>query len=214
MILGDRSLANASRARQFNPLNPPGVGWVPLPQTNMAAVVGRARSVMRGRARSCTVVRGRAWSCMVVCGRSCMVVRGRAWSVVRAWSVIRGHSLSFVVVHGRAWPVVRGRAWSCVVVRGRSCAVVRAWSVIRGRAWSCAVGRARSVVRGRAVLPASRPALPCCPLRGQHCHAARFVASTAVTRTNERRKERTTYNNPLNPPGVGWGGSIFFILLR
>ena len=57
--LGVRSLANASRARQFNPLNPPGVGWVPLPQTNMAAVVGRARS--------CAVVR--AWS----------VMRGRAW---------------------------------------------------------------------------------------------------------------------------------------
>ena len=72
--LGVRSLANASRARQFNPLNPPGVGWVPLPQTNMAAV------------------------------------------------------------------------------RGRSCVVVRAWSVMRGSA--------RSVVRGRAVLPASRPALP------------------------------------------------------
>ena len=64
--LGVRSLANASRARQFNPLNPPGVGWVPLPQTNMAAVVGRARS--------------------------CAVVRGRAWSVVRAWSVMRGHA--------------------------------------------------------------------------------------------------------------------------
>ena len=27
-ILGVRSLANTSRARQFNPLNPPGVGWV------------------------------------------------------------------------------------------------------------------------------------------------------------------------------------------
>ena len=27
-ILGVRSLANASRARQFNPLNPPGVGLV------------------------------------------------------------------------------------------------------------------------------------------------------------------------------------------
>ena len=26
--LGVHSLANASRARQFNPLNPPGVGWV------------------------------------------------------------------------------------------------------------------------------------------------------------------------------------------
>ena len=74
MILGVRSLANASRARQFNPLNPPGVGWVLLPQTNMAAVVGRARSVMRGRARS--VMRGRARS--VVHGRSCLVMRGRA----------------------------------------------------------------------------------------------------------------------------------------
>ena len=28
--LGVRSLANASRARQFKPLNPPGVGWVNL----------------------------------------------------------------------------------------------------------------------------------------------------------------------------------------
>ena len=28
IILGVRSLTNASRARQFNPLNPPGVGWV------------------------------------------------------------------------------------------------------------------------------------------------------------------------------------------
>ena len=103
--LGVRSLANASRARQFNPLNPPGVGWVPLPQTNMAAVVGRARScaVVRGRARSCAVVRGRA--------RSCAVVRGRAWSCV--------------VVRGRAWScvVVRGRARSCAVVRGRACVV-------------------------------------------------------------------------------------------
>ena len=65
--LGVRSLANASRARQFNPLNPPGVGWVPLPQTNMAAVVGRARSCVVGSARSYAVVR--AWS----------VMRGRAW---------------------------------------------------------------------------------------------------------------------------------------
>ena len=48
--LGVRYLANASRARQFNPLNPPGVGWVPLPQTNMAAVVGRARSCVVGHA--------------------------------------------------------------------------------------------------------------------------------------------------------------------
>ena len=69
IVLGVRSLANASRAIQFNPLNPPGVGWVPLLQTNMAAVVGRARSsaVVRGRARSC------------VRGRSCVVVRGSAW---------------------------------------------------------------------------------------------------------------------------------------
>ena len=84
VVLGVRSLANASRARQFNPLNPPGVGWVPLPQTNMAAVVGRARScaVVHGRARSCvrgrSFVVGRAWLCVVVLGRSCVVVRGRA----------------------------------------------------------------------------------------------------------------------------------------
>ena len=86
-LLGVRSLANASRARQFNPLNPPGVGWVPLPQTNMAAVVGRARScaVVHGRSRA--VVRGRARSC--VRGRSCVVVRGSAW-----WCV---------VVRGSAW---------------------------------------------------------------------------------------------------------------
>ena len=64
--LGVRSLANASRARQFNPLNPPGVGWVPLPQTNMAAVVVR--------------------------GRSCAVVRGRSCAVMRAWSVMRGRA--------------------------------------------------------------------------------------------------------------------------
>ena len=89
--LGVRSLANASRARQFNPLNPPGVGWVPLPQTNMAAVVGRARSCVVGRAWSC--VRGRAWSCAVVRGRACVV--GNVWSCV--------------VVRGRARPCVRGR---------------------------------------------------------------------------------------------------------
>ena len=77
LILGVRSLANVSRARQFNPLNPPGVGWVPLPQTNMAAVRGRVRawSVMRG-AVVCAVVRGRARSC--VRGRSFVVVRGRS----------------------------------------------------------------------------------------------------------------------------------------
>ena len=101
-ILGVRSLANASRARQFNPLNPPGVGWVPLPQTNMAAVVGRARSCVVGRARSCAVVR--AWSVVRGSACSCVVVRGRAWScaVVRAWSVMRGS----------AWSCVVGRAWS------------------------------------------------------------------------------------------------------
>ena len=161
MILGVRSLANASRARQFNPLNPPGVGWVPLPQTNMAAVVGHARSCVRGR--SCVVVRGGARS----------VVRGHACVVGHAWSVMRGRSR------------VVGHAWSCAVGRAWSCAVVRAWSVLRGRAWSCTVGCARSVVRGRAwscgraVLPASRPALPCCPLRGQHCRD-----------TNERTNEQ------------------------
>ena len=98
--LGVRSLANASRARQFNPLNPPGVGWVPLPQTNMAAVVGRACVV--GHAWSCAV--GRAWSCVRY--RSCVVVRGRSCLVVRGRSCVVGH------------------ARSCVVVRGRSCAVV------------------------------------------------------------------------------------------
>ena len=80
--LGVRSLANASRARQFNPLNPPGVGWVPLPQTNMAAVVGRARSVVRGRA--CVV--GHARLC--VRGRSCVVVRGSSCAVVHSWSCV------------------------------------------------------------------------------------------------------------------------------
>ena len=117
MTLGVRSLANASRARQFNPLNPPGVGWVPLPQTNMAGVVGRAWSVVRGRA--CVV--GRARSC--VRGRSCVVMRGIAWSCV--------------VVRGRSCVVVRGRARSCAVVRGRarSCAVVRSRACVVGHAW-------------------------------------------------------------------------------
>ena len=127
--LGVRSLANASRARQFSPLNPPGVGWVPLPQTNMAAVVGRA----------CVV--GHAWSCVV--GRAWSVVRGRSCVVGRAWSVMRGRAWSCMVVRRRSCVVVRGRARSCAVVRGRAwlCAVVRAWLVIRGHA--------RSVVRGR-----------------------------------------------------------------
>ena len=131
MKLGVRSLANASRARQFNPLYPPWGG------------VGTASSnKYGGRGRSCAV------------GRSCVVVRGGAWSVVRAWSVMRGSARS----------CVRGRSF--VVVRGRSCAVV-----------------------------------PFCPLRGQH-----------GSDTNERRNERTTSYNPLNPPGVGWVN--FFILLR
>ena len=149
----------------------------------MAAVVGRAMScaVARGRACSCVVVRGRAWSCAVVRGRARSCVRGRSFVV------IRGHSWSCVAV--------RGRAWSCVVVRGRARSVVRgrAQSVVRGRAWSC----------GRAVLPASRPALPCCPLRGQH-----------GSDTNERRNERTTSNNPLNPPGVGWVNLFYPIKVR
>ena len=135
ILLGVRSLANASRARQFNPLNP--LGWGGY---RFLKQIWQPWSVVRGR--SCVVVRGRAWSCMAV--------RGRAWSVVRAWSVIRG----------------------------------RAWSVVRGRA--------RSVVRGRAVLPASRPArqpaLPCCPLRGQHCRD-----------TNEGRKERTNEQHIITP---------------
>ena len=128
--------------------------------------------VVRGCAWSCAIVSGRAWLCAVVRGRvrrSCVVVRGRAWSCV-------------VVCGGRAWScvVVRGRAWSCAaVVRGPSCVVVR------GRAWSSLT----------AVLPASRPALPCCPLRGQRCRDARKDGPT---------RGRTTYNTPLNPPGVGW----------
>ena len=91
---------------------------------------------------------------------------------------------------------MRDRAWSCAVGRGRarSCAVVRgrARSCVVGRARSCVVvcGRARSVVRGHAVVPF-------CPLRGQHCRG-----------TNER----TTSNNPLKPPGVGWVN--LFVCLR
>ena len=165
--LGVRSLANTSRARQFNPLNPPGVGWVPLSKTDMAAVVGRARSCVRGR--SCVVVRGSVWSCAV----------------------------------GRAWSCMRGRARSCAVVRGR------ARSCVRGRSFVVVRGRARSVGRGR-----SCAVVPFCPLRGQHCRAARFAASTAVTRTNEGRNERTTYNNPLNPPGVGWVNFFYPIKVR
>ena len=105
--LGVRSLANASRAKQFNPLNPPGVGgyrflkqiWQPW-----SVVCGRAWSVVRGRARSCVV--GRAPSC--VRGRSCVVVRGRSCVV------------------GRAWSCAVGRAWSCRSARfAASTAVAR-----------------------------------------------------------------------------------------
>ena len=113
--LGVRSLANASRARQFNPLNP--LGW------------GGYR-FLKQIWQPWSVVRGHAWSCAVMRGRSCVV--GHAWSCV----VVRARSC----VRGRSCVVVRGR--SCVVVRGRSCAVVRAWSVIRGRAWSVVRGRA------------------------------------------------------------------------
>ena len=176
--LGVRSLANASRARQFNPLNPPGVGWVPLPQTNMAAVVGRARSCVVGRAHSCVVVR--VWS--VMCGRSCVVVRGRAWSCM--------------AVRGRVRPVMCGRARSCV--RGRACVRGRSFVVIRGRTRSVVRGRARSVVRGRSCV-----VVPFCLLRGQHgsqhCRAARFAASTAVTRTNELTKDRTNEQHLITP---------------
>ena len=128
----------------------------------MAAVVGRARSCVVGRA--CVV--GHAWSCVVVRGRarSCAVVRGRARSCV----------------------VVRGRAWSCVVGRAQSCVRGRSFVVVRGRALSCAV------VRGRVVMPFY-------PLRGPYCRG-----------TNER----TTSNNPLNPPGVGWVNLFYFFKVR
>ena len=89
--LGVRSLANASRARQFNPHKPPWGG------------VGTASSNKYGsRGRSCAVVRGR--SCVVVRGRAQSCVRGRAQSVVRGRACVVGHSC--VVVHGRACVVV------------------------------------------------------------------------------------------------------------
>ena len=127
---------------------------------------------------------GRAWSC--VRGRSCVVVRGRARSVVR----------------GRACVV--GRAWS--VMRGRSCVVGRACAVVRGRARSCVRGRSFVVVRGRSgVVGRGRSCVvvPFCPLRGQHCRD-----------TNEGTNERTTYNNPLNPPGVVWVKFCYPIKVR
>ena len=71
--LGVRSLANASRARQFNPLNP--LGWGGY---RFLKQIWQPWSVMRGRARSCAVVRGRARSCAVVRGRGCLVVRSVA----------------------------------------------------------------------------------------------------------------------------------------
>ena len=95
-------------------------------------------------------------------------------------------------VVGRALSCVVGHAWSCVVGRARSC--VRGRSCAVGRAWSCAVVRAQSVIRGRA----------------RSCRSARFAASIAVARTNER----TTSNNPLNPPGVGWVNFCYFFKVR
>ena len=121
-------------------------------------------------------------------------MRGRSCVVVRAWSVIRGRS--FVVVRGR----------SCAVVRGRSCVVVR------GSAWSCAVGRARSCVRGRSFVVGH--SWSCAVGRARLCRSARFATSTAVTRTKLRRNERTTYNNPLNPAGVGWVKFCYPIKVR
>ena len=85
--LGVRSLANASRARQFNDLNP--LGWG---RYRFLKQIWQPWSVVRG---------GRAWSCAAV-------VRGRAQSCV----VVRGRSCT----RGRARSVVRGRARSCVVV--------------------------------------------------------------------------------------------------
>ena len=80
-ILGVCSLAKASRARQFNPLNPPGVGWRSCAVGHAWSVMrGRAWSVVRGRARS--VVRGRAWSCAVGRARSCRSARFAASTAV------------------------------------------------------------------------------------------------------------------------------------
>ena len=103
-------------------------------------------------------------------------------------AAVVGHSRSCVVVRGRAGSVVRGRARSCVVGRAWLCAVGRAWSCVIVHARSCVVIRARSCV-----------VVPFCPLRGQHCRG-----------TNER----TTSNNPLNPPGVGWVNFFYPIKVR
>ena len=89
-ILGVRSLANASRARQFNSPKPP---WGGVGTASSNKYGSRGRSCVVGHAWSCVVVPGRAWS--VVRGRSCVVVRGRACVV--------GHS----------WSCTVGRAWSC-----------------------------------------------------------------------------------------------------
>ena len=102
------------------------------------------------------------------------------------------------VVRGRARSVMRGSAWSCVRCRAWSCVVGHVWSCVVGRACSCAVVRAWSVIRGRA-----RSLVPFRRLRGQHCRD-----------TNEGRNERTTSNNPLNPPGVGWVKFFYPIKVR
>ena len=79
IVLGVRSLANASRARQCNSLNPPGWGGY-----RFLKQIWQPWSVVRGR--SCVVVRGRAWSC------ACVVVRGRARSVVRGRACVVGRA--------------------------------------------------------------------------------------------------------------------------
>ena len=111
-------------------------------------------------------------------------------------AAVVGRAGSCAVV--RAWSVMRGRAWSCV--RGRPCVVMRghAWScmVVRGRAWSVVRGPARSCMRGRSFVVVRARS---CALRGQHCRG-----------TNER----TTSNNPLNPPGVGWVNFFYLFKVR
>ena len=85
-ILGVRSLANASRARQFNPLTP--LGW------------GGYR-FLKQIWQPWSVVVGRAWSCVVMRGRSCVVVvRGRVCVIDHSWSgiVVRGRSCGHAVL--------------------------------------------------------------------------------------------------------------------